>query len=137
MLRYLGRISLVLLVVSLAAAPLAAEKITPKDIDRSYGFTCSGTVSGAPATLIGQVTCDSKTSSCSATFYQNPAGTEISFTASGPFTLDKNGVGFVTYDVGPGFFTLPIRFVVVDNGREIMGMPILPGYNVLCDLKAQ
>ena len=59
-------------------------------------------------------------------------------TASGTFTLDHDtGVGFITYDVGPGLFFLPIRFVVMENGKEIRGMPIVPGYNVICTLKAQ
>jgi hypothetical protein len=137
MFRNLGRVGLLLMVGLVMSAPLLADDITPKDIDRSYGFTCSGTAAGAPVTQIGQVTCESKHDTCAATFIQNNGGVELTLTAAGSFTLNKNGLGFITYDVGPGLFSLPIRFVVVENGREIHGMPIVPGYNVLCELKAQ
>ena len=136
--RFLGRIGILLIVTALvASAPLRAGSITDKDIDRSYGFTCSGTTPD-PLAQIGQVTCESKNDTCSGTFFINQGGVEVMLTASGPFTLDHaTGVGFITYDVGPGLFFLPIRFVVMENGKEIRGMPIVPGYNVICTLKAQ
>jgi hypothetical protein len=137
MFRNSGRVGVLLMVALVMSAPLFADGITPNDVDRAYGFTCSGTAAGAPFTQIGQVTCESKHSTCAATFFQNIGGVEITLKAAGPFTLDKNGVGFIIYDVGPGRFSLPIRFVVVDNGREVHGMPIVPGYDVLCELKAQ
>jgi hypothetical protein len=137
--RFLGRIVILLIVTALvASAPLLAGGSTSKDIDRSYGFTCSGTTATGPVTQIGQVSCESRNDTCSATFIQNVGGTEVTFPASGAFTLDKNtGLGFITYDVGPGLFFLPVRFVVLENGKEIRGMPIVPDYNVLCELKAQ
>ena len=137
MFRNSGRVGVLLMVALVMSLPLFAVGITPNDVDRAYGFTCSGTAAGAPFTQIGQVTCESKHSTCAATFFQNIGGVEITLKATGPFTLDKNGVGFITYDVGPGLFSLPIRFVVVDGGREVHGMPIVPGYDVLCELKAQ
>jgi hypothetical protein len=137
MFRNSGRVGVLLMVALVMSLPLFADGITPNDVDRAYGFTCSGTAAGAPFTQIGQVTCESKHSTCAATFFQNIGGVEITLKATGPFTLDKNGVGFITYDVGPGLFSLPIRFVVVDGGREVHGMPIVPGYDVLCELKAQ
>ena len=138
MFRNLDRVGVALMVALVMSAPLLADDgITPKDTDRSYGFTCSGTAAGAPFTQIGQVTCESKHQTCAATFFQNIGGVEVTLTASGPYTLDKNGLGFITYDVGPGRFSLPIRFVVVGDGKEIHGMPIVPDYNVLCELKAQ
>jgi len=132
-----GRVVFLLMIALVMSAPMLADDITPKDLDRSYGFTCSGTAAGAPLTQIGQVTCESKHNTCDSTLILNNGGVEVALKAPGSFTLDKNGLGFITYDVGPGLFSLPIRFVVVNNGREIHGMPIVPGYNVLCELKAQ
>jgi hypothetical protein len=137
MFRNLGRVGILLMVALVMSVPLLAENITPKDIDRSYGFTCSGTAAGAPFTQIGVASCESKHDTCAATFVQNNGGVEVTLKATGSFTLDKNGLGFITYDVGPGLFSLPIRFVVMENGREIRGMPIVPDYNVLCELKVQ
>ena len=137
MFRNLVQVGILLMAVLVMSAPLLADDITPKDVDRAYGFTCSGTATGAPFTQIGQVTCESKHDTCAATFFQNIGGVEVTLKASGPFTLDKNGIGFITYDVGPGLFSLPIRFVVVGDGKEVHGMPIVPDYNVLCELKAQ
>ena len=137
---FLRRTGILILAMGIVMSlPLWAANITPKDIDRSYGFTCSGTATGgAPVTLLGQVSCESKHNTCSATFIQNVGGNPVSLTGSGPFTLDKEtGLGQITYDVGPGFFFLPIQFVVIENGREIRGMPTRDGDNVLCTLRVQ
>jgi hypothetical protein len=138
--RFLGRIGVLLLVLTVATATsLLAGGITPKDLDRSYGFTCSGTAGGSPFTEIGQVACDGK-DTCVGTGILNVGGTPFVTTVAGHYTLDPKGVGFITYDVSAGgvvLFQLPIQFVVMDNGREVRGMPVLPDYNVLCELKAQ
>ena len=70
----------------------------------------------------------------------NFGGVAAVSTLVGHFTLNANGIGFITYDVDAGggiHYPLPIQFVVVDGGREIRGLPIVPGYDVICTLKEQ
>ena len=136
-----GRIVSLLLGTSLTivASAQAGERIKPRDLNRSYGFSCSGTASGAPFTQIGQVTCDGR-DTCAGTGIMNVGGVALVSTVVGHFTLDTNGIGFINYDVSMGgtfAYHLPIQFVVIDDGKEIRGLPIVPGYDVLCDLKEQ
>ena len=56
--------------------------------------------------------------------------------------MESNGIGLVTYKVsetqnGKMLFTLPIRFVLINDGRELRGFPLPAGYAVICDLKEQ
>jgi hypothetical protein len=139
--RFLGRIGLLLLGASLAmvTSAQAGDSIKPKDLKRSYGFSCLGTASGAPFTEIGQVTCDGRDTCAGTGIMNSPIGPFVT-TVVGHFTLDTNGIGFITYDVSAGgvvLFQLPIQFVVLDGGREIRGLPIVPGYDVICNLKEQ
>ena len=139
--RFLGRISLMLIgaLLAIATSAQAGERINPKDLNRSYGFSCSGTAGPSPFTEIGQVTCDGR-DTCSGTGIMNsPTGAFVT-TVVGHFTLDPNGIGFITYDVSAGgtiLFQLHIQFVVLDGGREIRGLPIEPGFDVICNLKEQ
>jgi hypothetical protein len=138
--RYLGRIVLLVLGASLVVAGWArADGIKPKDLKRSYAAACLGTTATGPFAQIGQVDCDGK-DTCVGTLVVN-GGDGIALTANilGHFTLGSNGVGFILYQVsglGPTF-PLPIQFVVQDGGREIRGMPLVAGYNVICELKEQ
>jgi hypothetical protein len=119
---------------------------TARDINRSYGYSCSGTiVAPAPSAFlgpfaqIGQVSCDGR-DTCSGPFTVNFNGNIFSGTASGPYTVKGNGEGDVKYTVKvPGFADslLPIHFVIVDDGRGIRGLPTTAGYIVTCDLKEQ
>ena len=141
MFRFLGRIVLLVLGTSLAmvTSAQAGDRIKPRDLNRSYGFSCSGTASGAPFTQIGQVTCDGK-DTCAGTGIVNAGGVAGVSTVVGHFTLDPNGIGFINYDVSVGGVVvghLPIQFVVIDDGKEIRGLPLVPDYNVLCVLKEQ
>jgi hypothetical protein len=58
------------------------------------------------------------------------------------YSVESNGIGLVTYDVmptptGPVLFKLPIRFALINDGRELRGFPLPAGYAVICDLKEQ
>src|SRR5262249_15216425 len=145
---------LLLSVVALSVAPSARgsddkerggpnasrmPQFTARDIRRSYGFVCTGTASGAPFAQLGQVSCDG-IDTCTATGFMNLNGVAGESKLVGKYTLDSNGLGFVTYDVSVGGTVvgeLPIKFVVMRGGREIRGLPIVPGYSVLCELKEQ
>lgn len=121
---------------------------TARDINRSYGYSCSGTIVVStvlpaafwgPFAQIGQVSCDGR-NTCSGPFTVNFNGNIFSGTLSGPYTVDRNGEGDVKYTVKvPGFpdSPLPIHFVIVDDGRGIRGLPTVSGYIVTCDLKEQ
>jgi len=114
-------------------------QFTARDIRRSYGFVCTGTNSGAAFAQLGQVSCDG-IDTCTATGFMNANGVAVESKLVGKYTLDSNGLGFVTYDVSVGGMSagvLPIQFVVMRGGREIRGLPIVPGYSVLCDLREQ
>lgn len=150
----------VLIVAILAlgfASPAIAQKAPSRCSNRmiagTYGFTCSGiapTAPGAtttiPIALIGIVKSDGQ-----GTFYgpatANFGGymmeeylttdggqkSELAPDCSGTieyqmYTGDPNAVD--SSYLGP----LPIRFVVVDDGNEINGMPTAPGYVVTCRL---
>lgn len=138
--RLVGRISLLFLSVLLAMATAAqAGDIKPKDLKRSYGFSCSGTASGEPFAQIGQVACDGR-DTCAGTGITNANGVAAVVTLVGHFTLGTNGIGFINYDVSVGGTVvahLPIQFVVLDEGREIRGLPLVPDYAVICNLKEQ
>jgi hypothetical protein len=122
---------------------------TARDINRSYGFSCSGTIV-APARLpspeflgpfaqVGQVSCDGR-NTCSGTSRASFNGIIVSASVTGPYTVNSNGTGTVTYTVAefpPPDNVLPIFFVITHDGRGIKGLPTLPGYAVTCDLKEQ
>lgn len=61
---------------------------------------------------------------------------------TGNYSVESNGIGLVTYKVsetqnGKMLFTLPIRFVLINDGRELRGFPLPAGFAVICDLKEQ
>jgi hypothetical protein len=142
--RFLGRISLLFLgaLLAMVTSAQAGDSIKPKDLKRSYGFSCSGTASSdpfIPFTEIGQVNCDGRDTCAGTAIMNSPTGAFVT-TVLGHFTLDPNGIGFITYDVSAGghvLYQLPIQFVVLDGGREIRGLPIVPGFDVICNLKEQ
>ena len=152
--RLVGRIGLVLLAAAALAKGVSAEEkrsdghFTPRDIKRSYGYSCSGTVAASPAlppsflgpfSQIGQVSCDGK-ATCEGTLTVSFNGNIFAGTSKGPYTLNSNGEGDVTYTVSiPGLpdSLLPIHFVIYDGGRGIKGMPVGEGNIVTCDLREQ
>ncbi|MEO8191794.1 MAG: hypothetical protein ABI682_15780 [Acidobacteriota bacterium] len=148
--RFLGRVGLVLLAAA-AAVPAASgdekhsdQRFTARDVRRSYGYSCLGAVNGVPFAQIGQVSCDGKdTCTGTGTISTGPGGPPLLTYVTGKYTVDPNGVGLVTYNIsltpgGPPFpDPLPIRFVLIDGGRELRGFPLVPGYAVICDLKEQ
>ncbi len=153
--RFLGRVGLVLLAAAAAAQGVSAEErhsegqhFTARDIKRSYGYSCSGTVAASPVlppsflgpfAQIGQVSCDGR-DTCSGTSTVSFNGNIFAGTISGPYTVKPNGEGDVTYTVKiPGFpdSLLPIHFVIYLDGRGIKGLPVGAGNIVTCDLKEQ
>jgi hypothetical protein len=150
--RGLSRVGLVLLGVTLIAAPAAHAEDKPhfsaKDIRRSYGFSCSGTVVASPAlppgflgpfAQVGQVSCDGK-DTCVGTSMASFNGNILSAAVTGIYNVNPNGTGLVTYDLtigGAPAGQLPIYFVITDGGRGIKGLPTSSGYAVTCDLKEQ
>jgi len=143
--RYLTGVLLLAATVGSAAAARANDAhfpqphFTARDINRAYGFTCSGTAFGAPFEQIGQVSCDGR-ETCAGTGVVNANGVAAFSSLVGTYTVDKNGLGFITYTVNDGVnapYPLPIHFVIMDGGREIRGLPTVAGFAVLCDLKEQ
>ena len=152
-----GRIGLAMVAASALVAAASGEErhgngqqITARDLNRSYGFTClgqaplPGPVAGAPVPFaqLGQVTCDGR-DTCTGSGYvaQGPGEPVLTF-VTGKYTVAPNGLGQVLYHVSfapgaPPVFDLPIRFVVMDDGREVRGLPTLPGFAVICELKEQ
>ena len=115
---------------------------TARDIHRSYGYSCLGAVAGVPFAQLGQVSCDGRdTCTGTGTLSQGDADPVLLY-VTGKYSVESNGIGLVTYDVmptptGPVIFKLPIRFVLINNGRELRGFPLPAGYAVICDLKEQ
>jgi hypothetical protein len=110
-----------------------------RDTRRTYGFTCSGTASGMPFAQLGVVSCDG-IDTCKATGITNQHGKPDITTLVGKYTIDSDGLGFINYDVSVGGVVvgqLPIEFVLIDGGREVRGLPLVPGFSVLCELKEQ
>ena len=144
----MGVLLLAATVGSAAARADDGHHFSARDINRSYGYSCSGTIVAStvlpppflgPFAQIGQVSCDGR-NTCSGPFTVNFNGNIFSGTLSGPYTVDRNGEGDVKYTVKvPGFpdSLLPIHFVIVGDGRGIRGSPTVPGYIVICDLKEQ
>ena len=153
-LHFAGRIGLLVLAIALSAGSnvlgqnesqerrskqSGSPLFTARDIGRSYGFTCTGTASGAPVAQLGQVSCDG-IDTCTATGFVNLNGIAGVSMLVGKYSVDNNGLGFITYDVSVGGVVvsqLPIEFVVLRGGKEIRGLPLLPGDSVLCELKEQ
>lgn len=147
--RFLGRLGLVLLAAA-AAAPVArgqekqsdSPHFTARNIRRSYGYSCLGAVNGVHFAQIGQVSCDGRDTCTGTGTVSTGPGEPLLTYVTGKYTVDPDGIGLVTYDVmptptGPVLFQLPIRFVLIDGGREIRGFPLVAGYAVICDLKEQ
>jgi hypothetical protein len=117
----------------------ASPHFSARDIRRTYGFSCSGTAFGAPYAQLGIASCDG-IDTCRATGFTNQDGVESVSTLVGKYTLDRDGLGFVTYDVSVGGVVvgqLPIQFVAINGGREIRGLAMVAGFSVLCELKEQ
>jgi hypothetical protein len=115
------------------------RQFTARDIGRSYGFTCTGSSAGQPFAQVGQVSCDG-IKTCKATGIVNVNGDKVVSSLVGDYSVDPDGLGFITYDVriGDAFVgKLPIQFVLLRDGREIRGLPLIPGNAVICDLREQ
>lgn len=147
--RILGRIALFLFVAAAAVPAAFAEdkhseeqRFTARDVKGSFGYSCLGAVNETPFAQLGQVSCDGRDTCTGNATVSNGAGAPLLTYVTGKYTVERNGIGLVTYDVmptptGPVLFQLPIRFVLMDGGREVRGFPLLPGYAVICELKEQ
>ena len=115
---------------------------TARDINRSYGYSCLGAVAGVPFAQLGQVSCDGRDTCTGTGTLSNGGAAPLFFYVTGKYTVESNGIGLVTYDVmptptGPVLFKLPIRFVLINDGKALRGFPLPAGYAVICDLKEQ
>ncbi len=63
-------------------------------------------------------------------------GQKTDQTVSGKFSLKADCTGQISYDVTPPVPApkLNINFIVLDQGKEIRGLPIDTGTNLLCNL---
>jgi hypothetical protein len=149
--RVVGRIGLVVLAATAVSAAASGDdrhtegaRFSARDVKRSYGYSCLGAVNDVHFAQIGQVSCDGKdTCTGNGTISTGPGGPPLVTYVTGKYTVEPNGIGLVTYfiSLSPGGPTLPdpfpIRFVLIDGGRELRGFPLVPGYAVICDLKEQ
>jgi hypothetical protein len=126
---------------------IRARAFKASDIQRSYGFSCSGAVVASagdalplgPAALVGQVYCDG-VDTCAGTAMASFAGLVLPAGSTGIYTVNANGTGFVTYDLtvgGQPAGQLPISFVITGDGLGIKGLPTTSGFAITCDLQAQ
>ncbi|HEY6052001.1 MAG TPA: hypothetical protein VIZ58_12175, partial [Thermoanaerobaculia bacterium] len=133
--RFLGRVGLALLAATAVVSAASGEESNrdghfgAKDVKRSYGYSCLGAVNDVHFAQIGQVSCDGK-DTCTGNGTITTAGGPLLTYVTGKYTVEPNGIGLVTYYISltPGGATfpdpLPIRFVLIDGGREIRGFPL-------------
>lgn len=147
--RFFGRIGLILLAATALVPAVSGGEtnrdghFSAKDVRRSYGYSCLGAVSDVHFAQIGQVSCDGKDTCTGNGTISTPVGPLLTY-VTGLYTVEPNGIGRVDYciSLAPGGpptcpDPFPIRFVLIDGGRELRGFPLLPGYAVICDLKEQ
>ena len=95
-----------------------------------------------PFAQLGQVTCDGRDTCTGTGPLSQGAAAPVFYYLTANYSVESNGIGLVTYKVsetqnGKMLFTLPIRFVLINDGRELRGFPLPAGFAVICDLKEQ
>jgi hypothetical protein len=103
----------------------------------AYGATCSGFAGAVPFSLIGTVSSDQNA------VFSGPAvasigGTIVHQTLRGQAVVREDCSGSIKYALqvgGQPAGELNFEFNIYDEGKELRGMSIDPGYTVLCELK--
>ena len=106
----------------------------------AYGYSCSGAYQGQPFAAYGYVYGDSR-GQWHGYGKVSLNGTILPWThdtkANDPATVNPDCTGSVTYEITIAGQPAPdahFEFVIVDNGREVKGFPVDPGYAVSCQL---
>ena len=131
-----------LLVLGLGAlvAPVSARaddgEFTVADVRGSYGFSWDGTIvppasgSAVPAAAVGLLVADGQGNFTESVRTLSVNGSVSRQTATGTYTVNRNGTGSATFHVtfGPGVVrTETFDFVIVNNDREAQFVGTDPG----------
>ena len=140
-------------ITACAFAQYAPNRCSNRAISGLYTFTCTGTVAlspsvSIPVALIGSASSDGRghwegptTADFNGQFmleYLSTTGPNAE-----PSVVNSDCTGTVTYEMysanpdtasAQDLGTLPIRFVIMDDGNQIRGLPTAPGYTVTCQL---
>jgi hypothetical protein len=133
-----------LVVILLLAAAVFGEPPGASCNNRSamgaYGYSCSGAYAGQPFAAYGYVYGDGR-GQWHGYGKVSLNGTILPWThdtrANGPSTVNPDCTGAVTYEITIAGQPAPdahFEFVIVDNGGEVKGFPVDPGYAVSCQL---
>jgi hypothetical protein len=106
----------------------------------AYGYSCSGAYQGQPFAAYGYVYGDGR-GQWHGYGKVSLNGTILPWThetrSSDPATVNPDCTGSVTYEITIAGQPAPdahFEYVIVENGRELKGFPIDPGYAVSCQL---
>jgi hypothetical protein len=134
----------ILVVISVATVLVvsanAQQACSNKSAKGTYGYSCTGALGGVPFAAYGVVVADGKGQwnghgKVSVNGYIVPWTHNT--TPSEPSKVNPDCTGSVTYKVtldGVAQDDAHFEFVIVDNGLEVKGFPVDPGYAVSCQL---
>ena len=137
------RLAIATILMTVALAPAWGQACSNHTTKGTYGFVCSGFISPAPgvaqvpfsalgtvsATLAGVFTGAAKAS---------VGGTIVDWSVVGTQKLNSDCTGTITYDQkfnGQPGGQININYHVLDNGKEIRGMPVDQGTSIICNLR--
>jgi hypothetical protein len=138
------------LVIPAIAQPNSGTSCSNQSAKGRYGYSCSGVAANPfnnfsiqPFAAYGVVTGDGE-GQWNGQGKVSFNGTIVPWThktrMDDPAQVNPDCTGSVTYEVTVGGGPVPdahFEFVIVDDGREIKGFPIDPGYAVSCQLILQ
>jgi hypothetical protein len=140
-------IALIITAITLAVPVMAQQICTSKSGRGAYGYSCTGVAPNPadgfkvePFAAYGVVTSDGE-GQWHGYGKVSFDGAVLSWThdtrPSEPATVNADCTGSVTYQVTVAGNPVPdahFEYVIVNEGREIKGFPIDPGYAVSCQL---
>ncbi len=137
------RIAILSILTVSALAPAWGQTCSNHTTRGTYAFVCTGFISPAPnAPQVPFSALGAASASAQGVFTgaakASVGGAIVSWTVVGTQKLNADCTGSITYDQkfnGQPAGQININFHVLDNGKEIRGMPVDPGTTIVCNLR--
>ncbi len=137
------RLMVAAICMTAALSPARSQMCSNSTSQGRYGFICSGFISPAPnAPQVPFSALGTVTSNAAGVFTGGAkaslGGTIIDWSVTGTAKLNSDCTGTITYDQkfnGNSAPPININYQVLDNGKEIRGMPVDAGTTIICNLR--
>jgi hypothetical protein len=137
------RLAIAMILMAVALVPAWGQTCSNDTTHGTYAFVCSGFISPAPNAPQVPFSALGTASASFAGVFTGSAkasigGTMVNWSVVGTQNLNSNCTGTITYDQkfdGKPAPPININYHVLDSGKEIRGMPVDQGTNIICNLR--